>query len=66
MTNEILEKANKLKDAIIELQCQKSRIQKIYAKREDLTPDQIEEVIQIANQNTDFTLNTLKGKFEKL
>ena len=66
MTIETLEIANEIKETIDELEAKKSRTSKLYSKKENLTAEEIEEILQIAMENTDFTLKSFKDEFAKL
>ena len=66
MTIDILNRANAIKKTIDKLNCEKSRISKLYIKKEDLNAEEIEEIIQIAMINTDYTLKCFKKDLEKL
>ena len=66
MTIDILNRANAIKKTIDKLSCEKSRISKIYSKKESLSAEEIEEIIQIAMVNTDYTLKCFNEKLEQL
>ena len=66
MTLETLNRANSVKKTIDKLESNISRIHKFFSKKENLTPDEIEELIQIAMANTDYTLNVFKRELDEL
>jgi hypothetical protein len=66
MTLETLQRANAVKKIIDKLDCEKSRISKIYSKKENLSAEQIEDIIQIAMVNTDYALNRFKEELNDL
>tara|TARA_R110000851_G_scaffold112024_1_gene236020 strand:+ start:790 stop:990 length:201 start_codon:yes stop_codon:yes gene_type:complete len=66
MTIEKLSRANAVKKTVEKLESDKSRISKLYSKKEDLTNEDIEELIQIAMVNTDYTLKAFRAEFAEL
>lgn len=66
MTLETLRRANAVKKTIDRLETEKSRISKLFSIRESLTPEQIEELIQIAMVNTDYTLKCFKNELDEM
>ena len=66
MTIEKLSRANAVKKTVEKLESDKSRISKLYSKKEDLTTEDIEDLIQIAMVNTDYTLKAFRAEFAEL
>lgn len=66
MTVETLNRANAIKKTIDKLESEKSRISKLYSIKESLTPAHIEELIQIAMVNTDYTLKAFNSELDSL
>lgn len=66
MTIDTLNKANAIKKTIDKLECEHSRISKLYSKKEDLTKEEIEELFQIAMINTSYAINRFKEELQKL
>lgn len=66
MTTDTLNRANAIKKTIDKLSCEKSRISKLYSKKESLSTEEIEEIMQIAMVNTDYTLKCFNKDLEEL
>lgn len=66
MTLETLQRANGIKKTIDRLESEKSRVSKLYSIKESLTPEHVEELIQIAMVNTDYTLKVIKNELKQL
>ena len=66
MTIDTLNRANGIKKAIDKLEIEQSKISKFYSKKEPLTKEELEELMQIAMVNTSYTQNRLKEELSKL
>jgi hypothetical protein len=66
MTIDTLNRANVIKKTIDKLNCEKSRISKLYSKKDNLTTEEIKEIIQMAMVNTDYTLKCFNKELEEL
>ena len=66
MTIDALNRANAIRKTIDKLSCEKSRISKLYSKKDNLTTEEIEEIIQIAMVNTNYTLKCFNKDLEEL
>lgn len=66
MTLETLQRANAVKKTIDRLEAEKSRISKLFSIKESLTPEHIEELIQIAMVNTDYTLKAFNNELNEM
>jgi len=66
MTLDTLNKANAVKKTIDKLEGEHSIISKLYNKKESLTSEEIEELIQIAMVNTSYAINRFKEELKNL
>lgn len=66
MTIDILNLANAVKKTIDKLECEHSRISKLYSKKEDLTKEELEDLFQFAMVNTTYALNRFKDELNAL
>ena len=66
MTLETLERANAVKKTIDKLENEKIRISKLFSIKERLTTENIDELIQIAMVNTDYTLKSFKNELNEM
>jgi hypothetical protein len=66
MTIDILNRANAVKKTIDKLECEHSRISKLYSKKEDLTKEELEDLFQIAMVNTTYAVNRFKDELKAL
>lgn len=66
MTIDTLNRANAVKKTIDKLECEHSRISKLYSKKEDLTKEELEDLFQIAMVNTTYTVNRFKDELKEL
>jgi hypothetical protein len=66
MTIDTLNRANVVKKTIDKLECEHSRISKLYSKKEDLTKEELEDLFQIAMVNTTYAVNRFKDELKAL
>ena len=66
MTIDTLNRANAVKKTIDKLECEHSRISKLYSKKEDLTKEELEDLFQIAMVNTTYAVNRFKEELKQL
>lgn len=66
MTIDTLNRANSVKKTIDKLECEHSRISKLYSKKEDLTKEELEDLFQIAMVNTTYAVNRFKDELKAL
>ena len=66
MTEETLNLANTVKKTIDRLECEHSRISKMYSKKEELTKEELEDLFQIAMVNTIYTMDRFKDELKSL
>ena len=61
-----LNKAIRLKEDIEKAESQKSRIHKLYAKKEDLSSKEITEIIELASDYNSYVISHLKSLLQNL
>jgi hypothetical protein len=66
MTIDTLNRANAVKKTIDKLECEHSRISKLYSKKEDLTKQELEDLFQIAMVNTTYAANRFKDELKAM
>jgi hypothetical protein len=66
MTEDTLNKANAIKKTIDKLEIESSKISKFYSKKDPLTKQELEELMQIAMVNTAYTINRFKDELKAL
>jgi hypothetical protein len=66
MDLEILNKGIRIKESIDVYENQLATIRKLYAKKEDLSYDDIEKLFAIASSNNQFVIETLNNDLKKL
>jgi len=66
MTIDTLNKANGIKKTIDKLEIEHSKISKFYSKKEPLTNEEFEELMQIAMVNTSYAINRFKEELKAL
>lgn len=66
MTIDTLNRANAIKKTIDKLEIEHSRVSKFYSKIEDLSKEELEELIEIAMVNTSYTINRFKDELKQL
>lgn len=66
MTVDILNLANSVKKTIDKLECEHSKISKLYSKKQPLTKEELNELFEIAMVNTTYALNRFKDELNTL
>lgn len=66
MTIDTLNKANAIKKTIDKLEIEHSKISKYFSKKESLTKEELEDLMQIAMVNTTYAINRFKDELKAL
>jgi len=66
MTIETLNRANAIKKTIDKLEIEHSKISKFYSKKENLSKEELEELMEIAMINTSYAINRFKEGLKQL
>ena len=66
MTTETLIRANGIQRTIDKLEVEQSKISKFYSKKDPLTKEELEELMQIAMVNTSYAINRFKEELKSL